>query len=175
MGSRQPGVQQSNPLSSKGFPEENSTWCPLGQRFPGCLSSVPRASSSSTHPNCLTREQQSPSPVSHPGSNYCHSSGQLRIWRGRELKRVISDTSSSAYLGIEAGGILGCLCVCLWFFSLFLHAYMKFPSQTKQNSSLWRKKVFKRSASLNMCHSTCVISKNVLWSYFQTLSLTILN
>lgn len=62
MRSKPPGAQHSNPLSSKGFPEENSTGHSLGQHF----SWLPITHSQcflllflllSTHPNCPIKEQ----------------------------------------------------------------------------------------------------------------------
>ena len=85
----------------------------------------------------------------HPGSNQCHTSGQLHIWKGRELERPFTpDTSAPTYLGVKAGGCSACI-------RLFLHASMKFPSWTKQNSSLGREKVSKGSTTLNVHSRKC--------------------
>lgn len=158
MGSRQPGVQHSSPLSSKGFPQENSTWCSLGQHFPGWLSPTPRASfSSSSHPNCPIKEQ--------PRQQW---RSYLRAALHLEGKRTgtiwILPLLPVWELKLEAAYCVLCESDC--------------PHVTKWsfhggggNSSLWREKVLKDSASPSACHRMCVISKNALCSYFQRLSL----
>lgn len=142
MGSRQPGVQHSNPLSSKGFPEENSTWCSLGQGFPGRLAPTPElpplpptlAAPFKSSPWAPPRQQLRPELQAAS-----HLEGTSRPLQG------LWETSSPTSLVIEAGG--RCVSACM---GLFSRAPGKFPSWTKQNSSLWGEKVSKGSATLNM-------------------------
>lgn len=123
MGSRPPGAQHSNPLSSKGFPGENSTGRSLGQHFPGCLSPTPSASSSfsSSFPPTLTAPLKS-SPRTPPRQ-------QLRsyLWaasKGRELER--SRYLLSCLSQIEARGLYACESDCSYMPAWSFHPGKKF-------------------------------------------------
>lgn len=150
MGSRQPGVQHSNPLSTKAFPEENSTWCSRGQHFPGCVSPTPRASSSSssTHPNCPIKAQ----PHAPPRQQAVSYLGQLHIWKGRNW---------NGYSGYILSCLSGdwdwrqpCLCVCA---RVCVHVCIVFACL--REVSIPNKTKFlplKRKDIQNQCFSKCV-------------------